>query len=170
MLITRHLSERASVHSTRHHDRGQTVTMGVPRSFCIRQAQCFGERLAHCDSTIAESRQRTSSTPELQNQSFLEGGVKTEPTAAERAQPAGGFQSEGDRRPRLQQGSSEHHRLSMLLLQTDQGGIEACMIRFQDRSRLLKQEDQGGVGDVLAGSPPMHEPRGGGIDGAHTLR
>ena len=69
----------------------------------------------------------------------------------------------------LQKGAAQHYRGLMLLGQDSQGASEPFVVRFEQRPGLLQQQDQRGVGDVLAGGAPMHESRGKLVGSAHSL-
>ena len=83
--------------------------------------------------------------------------------------PSGDLEAERDRRGRLQQRPPQHHRRCVPFREVPQRTVEPSVVGGDRYARLLEEQHQRGVGDILAGGSPMHIGGAGRIDEMNAL-
>ena len=95
--------------------------------------------------------------------------VQTVPAVRDGRRPSGDLEAERDRRGGLQQRPPQHHRGCVPFREIPQRTVEPSVVGGDRHPRLLEEQHQRGVGDVLAGGSPMHVGGAGRIDEMNAL-
>jgi hypothetical protein len=95
--------------------RGQPVTMGVPRPGRILKSELLRQLLTNLDSAIPKRRQGSAGAAELQHRGLFKRRLHPPAAALDGCQPPGGLQTKRHRGRGLKQSAAQHHGLRVRL-------------------------------------------------------
>jgi hypothetical protein len=93
----------------------QAVTMGMPWRVGTGQSKLMRQAASYIESILSKRCERSDSTTELHHESIGEGLSQSRPAAVNGCQPPRSFQAKGNRRRGLEESSSQHDCVLMLL-------------------------------------------------------